>query len=48
MSINENINIKPVNTQYNYELLAKDVEPGVPEVWALFPAYPYIDSNSYL
>ena len=22
---------KPVNTQYNKELLAKDVEPGVPE-----------------
>ena len=26
-----NIKIQPVNTQYNKELLANDVEPGAPE-----------------
>ena len=27
-----NIKTKPVNTKYNKEFLAKDVEPGVPDM----------------
>ena len=29
--MSKNIKIQPVNTQYNKELLAKDVEPGAQE-----------------